>query len=66
MLILVQMVLDNVSKFQDTLTTNGQHVVQTRTSNQQVVARITAVTRCIPIAGTNACWRTMAKAVAMF
>ena len=66
MLIMVQVVLGNVSKFRDLLTTNGQHVAQTRTSNQQVVAGITAKISFIPIAGTNACWRSIAKSVVMF
>ena len=64
--IAVQVVLDNVSNFQDTLTTNGQPVVQTRTSNQQVVADITAVSGSIPIACTSACWRSIAEPVALF
>ena len=64
--IMVQVVLDDVSKFGDLLTINGQHVVQTRTSNQQVVADITAKTGSIPTAGTNVCWRSSNNTVALF
>mgnify|MGYP002803539140 CR=1 FL=1 len=64
--IVVQVVRDDVSKFRDLLTTNGQHVAQTRTLDQQVVAGITAETSFIPIAGTNACWTSMDKKVALF
>ena len=61
-----QVVLENVLNFWDTTVTNGQHVEQTRTSNQKVVTGMAAVTGFIPIAGINACWRRMAKTVALF
>jgi hypothetical protein len=61
--LLVQVVSENVSGFQDSTTTNGRHVVQTRTSDQ----KITAVTTVgMIIVCTSAWWKSTAESVALF